>query len=226
MSTTLVAQRSATTPWSWFFSIWSALPLGRPTLSGYVNSRRVPPHVDRAGAFGFPTKLEGTEEAIGLPHEHGVEAAPLGVDQECIQPGTTVSRAVDPLVDVRPRAQPPPPLDELRRLVVLEVDVLLGARAPQVTRHTEGAVRLHAGITTPARRPSPRCAVTLRFWWSRVGLRYPTKHPVKHWTCATLYGTPHATPKRESWTPMVSRRGTARRRSLLTAPYAARPSDA
>jgi hypothetical protein len=37
-------------------SIWSALPLGRPTLSDYVNSRRVPAHVDRAGPFGFPTK--------------------------------------------------------------------------------------------------------------------------------------------------------------------------
>ena len=34
-------------------------------MSDYVNSRRVPAHVDRAGAFGFPTKPKPEENATG-----------------------------------------------------------------------------------------------------------------------------------------------------------------
>jgi uncharacterized protein (DUF2147 family) len=49
------------------------------TLSDYVNRRRVPGHVDRAGAFGFPTKPAVTVPTISSTQPPlSDEAAPSG----------------------------------------------------------------------------------------------------------------------------------------------------
>ena len=71
------------------------------------------------------------------------------------------SGAAHPLVGVRSHARPPALGDQLLRLVVLQVDVLLGPRAPQVARYPKRLRRSHAATTAPA-RPDPtdprRCA--------------------------------------------------------------------